>query len=168
MCHQVSYSIFCVSCVSTSGSACLFSALLTKCSEKNVFALCRCISRRNYPPRFVALVPQKEEIDEGKVQTTPPGNKYTVLGLIHPNSPRLKLSPISTTVFSFSSLKKKLIVVYWSLMVSCLLPASGFNVIYLPYADDLRILDPPRCPTASQTQVDKMKEIVTKLRFKYR
>ncbi|KAI4799101.1 hypothetical protein KUCAC02_019222 [Chaenocephalus aceratus] len=36
--------------------ACLFSALLTKCSERNVFAVCRCISRRNYPPRFVALV----------------------------------------------------------------------------------------------------------------
>nr|XP_020443534.1 X-ray repair cross-complementing protein 6 isoform X2 [Monopterus albus] len=98
------------------GSACLFSALLTKCSEKNVFAVCRCIPRRNYPPRFVALVPQKEETDEGKVQITPP----------------------------------------------------GFNVIYLPYADDIRTLDPPRCPSASQTQVDKMKEIVSKLRFTYR
>ncbi|XP_034056917.1 X-ray repair cross-complementing protein 6 [Gymnodraco acuticeps] len=98
------------------GSACLFSALLTKCSERNVFAVCRCISRRNYPPRFVALVPQNEELDEGKVQITPP----------------------------------------------------GFNVIYLPYADDLRTLDTPRCPWASKTQVDKMKEIVTKLRFKYR
>lgn len=98
------------------GSACLFSALLKKCSERNVFALCRCISRRNYPPRFVALVPQKEEVDEGKVQITPP----------------------------------------------------GFNIIYLPYADDMRTLDPPQGPSASQIQVDKMKEIVSKLRFKYR
>ncbi|XP_056285717.1 X-ray repair cross-complementing protein 6 isoform X2 [Pseudoliparis swirei] len=98
------------------GSACLFSALLTKCHERNVFALCRCISRRNIPPRFVALVPQKEELDEGKVQIS----------------------------------------------------ASGFHVIYLPYADDIRTLDPPECPTASQSQVDKMKEIVSKLRFKYR
>ncbi|XP_040922381.1 X-ray repair cross-complementing protein 6 [Toxotes jaculatrix] len=98
------------------GSACLFSALLAKCSEKNVFALCRCISRRNYPPRFVALVPQKEEVDEGKIQITPP----------------------------------------------------GFNVIFLPYADDIRTLNPPQCPLATQTQVNKMKEIVTKLRFKYR
>ncbi|XP_061562019.1 X-ray repair cross-complementing protein 6 isoform X1 [Phycodurus eques] len=98
------------------GSSCLFSALLTKCIERNVFALCRCISRRNYPPRFVALVPQKEEVDEGKVQTTPP----------------------------------------------------GFNVINLPFADDLRNLDPPQAPCASQTQVDKMREIVHKLRFKYR
>ncbi|XP_051928389.1 X-ray repair cross-complementing protein 6 isoform X1 [Hippocampus zosterae] len=98
------------------GSSCLFSALLTKCVERNVFALCRCISRRNYPPRFVALVPQEEKLDEGKVQTTPP----------------------------------------------------GFNVIYLPYADDLRNLDPPQTPYASPTQVDKMREIVHKLRFKYR
>ncbi|KAM6897682.1 X-ray repair cross-complementing protein 6 [Xenentodon cancila] len=98
------------------GSACLFSALLKKCSERNVFALCRCISRRNYPPRFVALVPQREEVDEGNVQITPP----------------------------------------------------GFNAIYLPYADDVRTLDPPQCPTASQTQVDKMKQIVSKLSFKYR
>lgn len=98
------------------GSSCLFSALLKKCSERNVFALCRFISRRNYPPRFVALLPQNEELDEGKVQITPP----------------------------------------------------GFNVIYLPFADDFRTLDPPQFPSASQTQVDKMKEIVSKLRFKYR
>uniref|UniRef100_A0A3B3BQF5 X-ray repair complementing defective repair in Chinese hamster cells 6 n=1 Tax=Oryzias melastigma TaxID=30732 RepID=A0A3B3BQF5_ORYME len=98
------------------GSACLFTALLKKCSERNVFALCRCISRRNYPPRFVALVPQKEEVDEANVQISP----------------------------------------------------AGFNVIYLPFADDFRTLDPPRCPYASQVQVDKMKEIISKLRFKYR
>uniref|UniRef100_A0A3Q4MA68 DNA helicase n=1 Tax=Neolamprologus brichardi TaxID=32507 RepID=A0A3Q4MA68_NEOBR len=98
------------------GSSCLFSALLKKCSERNVFALCRFISRRNYPPRFVALLPQNEELDEGKAQITPP----------------------------------------------------GFNVIYLPFADDFRTLDPPQFPLASQTQVDKMKEIVSKLRFKYR
>ncbi|XP_077407457.1 X-ray repair cross-complementing protein 6 isoform X1 [Vanacampus margaritifer] len=98
------------------GSSCLFSALLTKCIERNVFALCRCISRRNNPPRFVALVPQQEEVDKGKVQTKP----------------------------------------------------AGFNVIYLPFADDLRNLDPPQTPCASPTQVDKMREIVQKLRFKYR
>ncbi|KAM3591334.1 uncharacterized protein V6R79_000337 [Siganus canaliculatus] len=98
------------------GSTCLVSALLTKCTEKNVFALCRCVPRRNYPPRFVALVPQQEVVDEGKVQITPP----------------------------------------------------GFNVIYLPYADDIRTLDPPQFPSASQIQVEKMKEIVSKLRFKYR
>lgn len=98
------------------GSACLFSALLKKCTERGVFALCRCIARRNYAPRFVALVPQEEELDDANVQLSPP----------------------------------------------------GFNVIYLPFADDMRTLDTPQCPCASQTQVDKMKEIVTKLRFKYR
>lgn len=98
------------------GSACVFTALLQKCSEKNVFALCKYTSRRNTPPRFVALVPQKEELDEGQVQITPP----------------------------------------------------GFNAIFLPYAEDMRCLDPPQNPKASDTQVDKMKEIVQKLCFKYR
>lgn len=36
-------------------------------------ALCRYIARRNTPPRFVALVPQEEEVDEQKVQIAPPG-----------------------------------------------------------------------------------------------
>lgn len=133
--------VFCV--FFSSGSACLFTALLTKCSERNVFALCRCISRRNYPPRFVALVPQKEEVDEGKVQVTPPGNKVWISWRC-PD--------------------------WWTAahpaMTTC--PGSGFHVIFLPYADDIRALDPPQCPVASQTQVDKMKQIVTKLRFKYR
>uniref|UniRef100_A0A3P9KEP8 DNA helicase n=1 Tax=Oryzias latipes TaxID=8090 RepID=A0A3P9KEP8_ORYLA len=98
------------------GSACLFTALLKRCSDRSVFALCRCIPRRNFPPRFVALVPQKEEVDEANAQISP----------------------------------------------------AGFNVIYLPFADDFRTLDPPRCPYASQMQVNKMKEIISKLRFKYR
>ena len=46
--------------------------------------------------------------------------------------------------------------------------ASGFHGIFLPYADDIRTLDTPQLPTASESQVDKMKEIVHKLRFKYR
>lgn len=99
-----------------SGSSCMFTALLLKCSEKNVFALCRYIPRRNTPPRFVALVPQREEMDQSQTQSTPP----------------------------------------------------GFHVIFLPFADDIRTLDVQECPTASEEQVDKMKEIVHKLRFKYR
>lgn len=122
------------------GSSCLFSALLTKCVERNVFALCRCISRRNYPPRFVALVPQEEELDEGKVQTTPPGTTLP---------PHTRASG------------------QWRAIIVISFP-TGFNVIYLPYADDLRNLDPPQTPWASPTQVDKMREIVHKLRFKYR
>lgn len=59
---------------STAGSSCLFSALLTKCIEKNVFAVCRLVSRRNYAPRLVALLPQKEVLDEGKFQITSPGD----------------------------------------------------------------------------------------------
>lgn len=44
-----------------------------KCLEKQVMALCRYTARRNTPPRFVALVPQEEEVDEEKVQIAPPG-----------------------------------------------------------------------------------------------
>lgn len=44
-----------------------------KCLEKEVMALCRYTTRRNTPPRFVALVPQEEEVDEQKVQIAPPG-----------------------------------------------------------------------------------------------
>lgn len=55
------------------GSTTLFNALLMKCLEKEVMALCRYTTRRNTPPRFVALVPQEEEVDEQKVQIAPPG-----------------------------------------------------------------------------------------------
>ncbi|ROL51680.1 X-ray repair cross-complementing protein 5 [Anabarilius grahami] len=76
----------------------------------------RYIPRRNTPPRFVALVPQREELDQSQTQATPP----------------------------------------------------GFHVIFLPFADDIRTVDAHEGPTASDEQVDKMKEIVHKLRFKYR
>ncbi|CAL8309862.1 unnamed protein product [Boreogadus saida] len=98
------------------GSACLFNALLKRCSERQVFAVCRYIPRRNHPPRFVALVPQVEVLDQGQIQITPP----------------------------------------------------GFNAIFLPFADDIRTLDLPPCPGANSLQVQKMKEIVSKIRFKYK
>ncbi|NXO00960.1 XRCC6 protein, partial [Rhinopomastus cyanomelas] len=98
------------------GSTTLFNALLIKCLEKEVMALCRYTIRRNTPPRFVALVPQEEEVDEQKVQIAPP----------------------------------------------------GFHVIFLPYADDKRNVDFTEKVPANREQVDKMKAIVQKLRFKYR
>ncbi|KAJ7330030.1 hypothetical protein JRQ81_016204 [Phrynocephalus forsythii] len=99
-----------------SGSTTLFSALLTKCLEKGVMAICRYTLRRNTPPRFVAVVPQEEELDEQNVQIAP----------------------------------------------------AGFHLIFLPYADDKRKIDFTEKVPANQEQVDKMKEIVQKLRFKYR
>ncbi|KFV42180.1 X-ray repair cross-complementing protein 5, partial [Tyto alba] len=99
-----------------SGSTTLFNALLMKCLEKEVMALCRYTARQNTPPRFVALVPQDEEVDEQKVQIAPP----------------------------------------------------GFHIIFLPYADDKRNVDFTEKVPASREQVDKMKEIIQKLRFKYR
>uniref|UniRef100_A0A4W4FI59 DNA helicase n=1 Tax=Electrophorus electricus TaxID=8005 RepID=A0A4W4FI59_ELEEL len=97
-------------------SSCVFTALLQKCSERNVFALCKYTSKLNTPPRFVALIPQREVLDSSQVQAAP----------------------------------------------------AGFHAIYLPYADDKRTLDVHDCPTASDEQVDKMKQIVHKLRFRYR
>ncbi|XP_010137482.1 PREDICTED: X-ray repair cross-complementing protein 6, partial [Buceros rhinoceros silvestris] len=99
-----------------SGSTTLFNALLMKCLERKVMALCRYTIRRNTPPRFVALVPQEEEVDEQKVQVAPP----------------------------------------------------GFHIIFLPYADDKRNIDFTEKVPASREQVGKMKEIIQKLRFKYR
>ncbi|XP_053440777.1 X-ray repair cross-complementing protein 6 isoform X2 [Nycticebus coucang] len=98
------------------GSSTLFSALLTKCLEKEVLAVCRYTPRKNVPPYFVALVPQEEELDDQKIQVTP----------------------------------------------------SGFQLVFLPYADDKRKVPFPEKVTANPEQVDKMKAIVQKLRFKYR
>lgn len=44
----------------------------------------------------------------------------------------------------------------------------GFHIIFLPYADDKRNVDFTEKVPASQEQVDKMKAIIQKLRFKYR
>ncbi|XP_067875564.1 X-ray repair cross-complementing protein 6 [Heterodontus francisci] len=98
------------------GSTTLFSALLTKCLEKKVYAVCRYTPRRNTPPRFVALVPQEEELDDQKVQTTP----------------------------------------------------SGFHLKFIPYADDIRKINVTEKVVANQDQIEKMKAVVQKLRFKYR
>lgn len=56
------------------GSTTLFNALLTKCLEKGAMAICRYIPRQNNPPRFIALVPQEEQLDEQNVQIVPAGN----------------------------------------------------------------------------------------------
>ncbi|PNJ37446.1 X-ray repair cross-complementing protein 6 isoform X1 [Pongo pygmaeus] len=98
------------------GSSTLFSALLIKCLEKEVAALCRYTPRRNIPPYFVALVPQEEELDDQKIQVTPP----------------------------------------------------GFQLVFLPFADDKRKMPFTEKIMATPEQVDKMKAIVEKLRFTYR
>ncbi|XP_008572445.1 PREDICTED: X-ray repair cross-complementing protein 6 [Galeopterus variegatus] len=98
------------------GSSTLFIALLTKCLEKEVIAVCRYTPRKNITPYFVALVPQEEELDDQKIQVTPP----------------------------------------------------GFQLVFLPYADDKRRVPFPEKVTANPEQIDKMKAIIQKLRFKYR
>ncbi|XP_077932807.1 X-ray repair cross-complementing protein 6 isoform X1 [Halichoerus grypus] len=98
------------------GSSTLFSALLTKCLEKEVMAVCRYTPRQNIPPYFVALLPQEEELDEQKVQVTPP----------------------------------------------------GFQLVFLPYADDKRKVPFTEKVMANPEQIDKMKAIVQTLCFTYR
>uniref|UniRef100_A0A8C5P196 X-ray repair complementing defective repair in Chinese hamster cells 6 n=1 Tax=Jaculus jaculus TaxID=51337 RepID=A0A8C5P196_JACJA len=98
------------------GSSALFSALLTKCLEKQVMAVCRYTPRKNTSPYFVALVPQEEELDGQKIQVTPP----------------------------------------------------GFQLVFLPYADDKRKVPFTEKVMANPEQIDKMKAIVQKLRFTYR
>jgi len=96
------------------GSAALFTSLLNRCSARNVIPICT-FARSNTAPRYVALVPQPEEIDEHGLQINPP----------------------------------------------------GFHMVYLPYADDIRKLDVEEHPKANEQQIDKMKEIVDKLKFTY-
>lgn len=55
------------------GSTTLFTALLRKCLDSDVTPVCKYIPSRNLPPRFVTLLPQDEEVDEHKIQITPPG-----------------------------------------------------------------------------------------------
>ncbi|XP_060244941.1 X-ray repair cross-complementing protein 6 [Meriones unguiculatus] len=98
------------------GSSTLFSALLTKCVEKEVMAVCRYTARKNTPPYFVALVPQEEELDDQNIQLTP----------------------------------------------------AGFQLVFLPYADDKRKVPFTEKVMANPKQIDKMKAIVHKLRFTYR
>lgn len=98
------------------GSSTLFSALLTKCVEKEVIAVCRYTARKNVSPYFVALVPQEEELDDQNIQVTP----------------------------------------------------AGFQLVFLPYADDKRKVPFTEKVMANPEQIDKMKAIVQKLRFTYR
>lgn len=47
------------------------------------------------------------------------------------------------------------------------LKPPGFHIIYLPYSDDIRKLKIESHSKASDEQIDKMKEIIDKLKFKY-
>lgn len=97
------------------GSTTIFSALLKKCLERDVTPICKYIPGRNQPPKFVTLLPQMEELDEHKVQVTPP----------------------------------------------------GFHVIFLPSADDFRKLNYEETPRANAEQIEKAKELIKRLKFKF-
>ena len=65
--------------ITMKGSTKLFVALYKKCVEKQVCALCQYIPRENIVPKFVALVPSVERMDEVGTQIQPPG--FSVLFL---------------------------------------------------------------------------------------
>jgi ATP-dependent DNA helicase 2 subunit 1 len=55
------------------GSTAAFQALLETMAAREVVAVCRLVSRLATEARFVALLPQREELDEAHAQITPPG-----------------------------------------------------------------------------------------------
>jgi ATP-dependent DNA helicase 2 subunit 1 len=57
----------------TKGSTLAFATLLDRMLVLEKIAICRVIPRVNSAPRFVALLPQAEELDEDGSQMTPPG-----------------------------------------------------------------------------------------------
>jgi ATP-dependent DNA helicase 2 subunit 1 len=60
------------------GSTVAFKALLQEMHLQQKYAVARLVFRKTGVPRFVALLPQMEQVDEGGFQTTPPG-----MNLIH-------------------------------------------------------------------------------------
>ncbi|GFY74650.1 hypothetical protein TNIN_366211 [Trichonephila inaurata madagascariensis] len=58
---------------SIEGSTRLCFALLIQCQKRESMPICRLISRNNDPPKFVALLPQEEQVDNRGVQIVPPG-----------------------------------------------------------------------------------------------
>ncbi|KFD55224.1 hypothetical protein M514_03865 [Trichuris suis] len=57
----------------TKGSTVFFMALLTKCLERKMMAVCRLTARQNTSPRLVALLPQAETYDAMGVQVDSAG-----------------------------------------------------------------------------------------------
>ncbi|KAF0301875.1 X-ray repair cross-complementing protein 5 [Amphibalanus amphitrite] len=71
------------------GSRQLFTALLRRCEERRLVAICRLVSRRNDTPHLVALQPQMERT-EGGVQIAPPGFHVIFLPFAAPDVERIE------------------------------------------------------------------------------
>jgi ATP-dependent DNA helicase 2 subunit 1 len=72
--HHVKLPQFLYPCESlVKGSVGLFAALLLRCQERQVAAICSMKQRAVSAPSFVALVAQPEELDEAGLQVKPPG-----------------------------------------------------------------------------------------------
>lgn len=55
------------------GSTRVFAAMWEECIAQDKVAICRLIPRMNAEPRFVALLPSRERLDENGTQVIPPG-----------------------------------------------------------------------------------------------
>jgi ATP-dependent DNA helicase 2 subunit 1 len=72
--HNLTHSTFVFPDETTTrGSIVAFTALLDSLAELDRVAICRYIARKASPPKLVALLPQREELDEAGVQVKPPG-----------------------------------------------------------------------------------------------
>lgn len=100
---------------SIKGSTVAFHALLMELSKMNKFAVARLIYRKRGLMKFVALVPQLEQVDSDGVQRVPP----------------------------------------------------GFNMIFLPFADDIRNLRFDPQPIANPETIVKAKALVDKLKINF-
>ncbi|KAG1651402.1 X-ray repair cross-complementing protein 6 [Nymphon striatum] len=166
------------------GSAKLFSALLKKCLEREVVAICWIVQRQNVNPRIAALLPQAFNVSKK--------NNFSLsessLKLVHEifltqnhckNNPRSAVNPTNNAVSSgYLDNYNVYNVLYAYAEIlddsNVQIEPPGFHVIYLPYSEDIRSLnieqkDSPYInqPTANDEQISKAKEIIKKLQFKF-
>nr|AMA21728.1 putative Ku70 [Schmidtea mediterranea] len=81
---------------SIEGSTNLFAALLKRCYERNLFALCAYVPRKSSRLQLVGLVPQMEKYSDVKIQIRPPG--FSVIFLPFADDIRKLDLPLSNEV----------------------------------------------------------------------
>ncbi|PSN51837.1 hypothetical protein C0J52_04753 [Blattella germanica] len=72
------------------GSSQMFTALLQRCIERDVVPVCWYALRHDVAPAQVALVPQKEVLDDSELQELPPGFHVVFLPYLVPNYDRMR------------------------------------------------------------------------------
>lgn len=154
-------------------SARAFKALLMAMTSMRQIAICRLIYRKGTVPRFVALVPQVAKVDPGQCNHQARGGeggqrcRHKAVGIVaawHESS-------VARFRFSFDSgLFGVFIVVFPIFFLFAdggeVIQPPGFNMIFLPYADDVRNLKFDPTPIATDELIVDAKKIVEKLTVK--